>query len=57
MQEVTGLPSMTTVQEPHWPSPHPNFAAFSRKIVAQDVEQRGLRIRRDFVVRAVHVQN
>jgi hypothetical protein len=30
-QDSTALPSMITVQEPHWPSPQPNLAALSFK--------------------------
>ena len=29
--DSTALPSTITVQEPHWPRPQPNFAAFSSR--------------------------
>ena len=43
-QERTARPLTMAVQEPHWPSPQPNFGPFQREIVAEHIQQRRRRI-------------
>ena len=53
----TRLPSISTVQAPHWPRPQPFLRAGQVQVLAQGVEQRGARIERQPVLGPVDAEH